>query len=325
MATYRKRGRTWRAEVKLSGNRESNTFDTKASAVAWATAREAEILAGKRGQIVARTVRQAIERYRDNVSPTHKGERWERVRLDKLNRTLPFSGRWIMDVRKDDLADWKDAMLKTLAPASARREYGLLRAVFSAARDEWGWLRESVFDKASPPPAGKPRTRRVSDDEMDRLLLALNYDRGSRPQSATQFIAVASLWALETAMRQGEILGLTRADVSAAGRFARLLTTKNGEGRDVPLSRAAVALLELLPQDRLFPVAPATFDVLFRRARKRAEMDFHFHDIRREATTRLAKRLDVLTLAKMTGHRDVKILLRTYYAPSMADVASLLD
>jgi integrase len=324
MATYRKRGRTWRAEVKLSGNRESNTFDTKASAVAWATQRESEILAGKRGQIVARTVRQALERYRDTVSPTHRGERWERVRLDKLGRTIPFAGRLMLEVRRDDVSSWRDSMLKVLAASSARREYGLCRAVFAVARDEWGWLRDSPFDKVSPPPAGKPRTRRVSDEEMDRLLLSLNYERGMIPESATQYIAVAALWALETAMRQGEVLGLTRANVSAEGRYARLLDTKNGEARDVPLSRAALALLPLL-QDPLFPVTPATFDVLFRRARKRAGLDFHFHDIRREATTRLASKLDVLTLAKMTGHRDVKILLRTYYAPSMADVAALLD
>jgi integrase len=310
--------------VKTGGCRESNTFDTKASAVAWATQRESEILSGKRGQIVARTVRQALERYAEHVSPKHKGARWEKVRLAKLAREVPFAGRWLAAVRREDIAAWRDSM--TLAPASCRREYGLLRAVFAVAVHEWGWIHASPFTGLSPPPEGKPRSQRVSDDELDRLLLALNYERGDVPATASQHIAVACLLALETAMRQGELLSLTRASVNAPGRFVRLVDTKNGEARAVPLSKAALALLELLPGDPLIPVAAATFDTLFRRARRRAGLDAtHFHDLRREATTRLAGKLDVLTLAKVTGHRDVKVLLKTYYAPDISDVAALLD
>lgn len=324
MATYRKRGATWRAEVKQAGRRESNTFATKASAVAWATQREAELLASKRGQIIARTVRQALEEYAERVSPKHRGERWERVRLGKLARTLPFAGRWLETVTRDDVARWRDSMHPALAASSARREYGLLRAVFAVARDEWGWLRASPFDRISPPAEGKPRTRRVTDDEVDRILLALNYERGDVPQTASQFIAVATLLAIETAMRQGELLALTAAAIHLEGRFVRLTNTKNGESRDVPLSRYAVELLRLAPDG--IPVAAGTFDALFRRARKAAGLeDLHFHDLRREATTRLAAKLDVMTLAKMTGHRDVKILLRTYYAPTASDVAARLD
>jgi integrase len=194
--------------------------------------------------------------------------------------------------------------------------------VFAVARDEWGWLRESPFDKLSPPPAGRPRTRRVSDDELGRICLALNYE-GGQPETASQFIALAALLSLETAMRQGEILSLTPADVHLDRRVVRLHDTKNGESREVPLSKAAIAILQITPE---FPVAAPTFDTLFRRARRRAGLDdLHFHDIRREATTRLAAKLDPLTLAKVTGHRDVKILLATYYAPSMTDVASRLD
>jgi integrase len=326
LATSRKRGKTWRFEVKLLGVRESQTFDTKAAGQFWATQREGEILAGKRGQIIPRTVKQAFEQYARVVSPKHRGERWEKVRLTKLTRECPFSGRLMGEVQKADVTDWRDAMLEKLAASSARREYGLVRAVFAMARDEWGWLHKSPFDTVSPPPEGRARTRRVSDDELDRIMLALNYERGLRPETASQFIAAACLFSLETAMRQGEILSLTRDEINAPARFARLSRTKNGDERDVPLSKAALTLIELLPNDFLFPVAAASFDTLFRRARNRAGLaDIHFHDIRREATTRLAKKLDVLTLAKMTGHRDVKIMLRTYYQPDMADVAARLD
>lgn len=49
--------------------------------------------------------------------------------------------------------------------------------------------------------------------------------------------------------------------------------------------------------------------------------DLHFHDLRREALTRLAAKVDVLTLAKISGHRDLRILSSVYYRPSMQDVA----
>ena len=323
MATYRKRGDTWRAEVKLAGVRESATFRGRAQAVAWAIERETEINAGRRGQITHRTVRQALERYAQDVSPRHKGERWERVRLTKLAREIPFAGKRLADVTPAEIAGFRDAQRGVLAPSSIRREFGLLRAVFAVARREWGWLKVSPFEHVKAPAEGKPRTRRVSDAELASIVAALGWD-GAAPKRASHFIAVACRLALETAMRQGELLRLTRADI--AGKVAILTDTKNGTARSVPLSAAARGLLELLPaRGRLLPVAPGSFDTLFRKARRKAGLvDLHFHDLRREATTRLAAKLDPMTLAKMTGHRDLRVLLATYYAPDMETVADSL-
>lgn len=323
MPSYRKRGKTWRAEIVVGDVRESATFPDRARAVAWATKTEGELRAQARGEIIVRSVRQALERYARDVSPTHRGARWERVRLAKLARTLPFRNRKMPDVGKADVAAWRDAMLETLATSSARREFGLLRAVFAVAASEWQWLHRSPFEGVKPPAEGKARSQRVPDAEIASVVAALGYEPGTRPETASQFIAAAVLLAVETAMRKGEILTLDQE--SRRRRVLHLDRTKNGDERDVPLSSRAAALLELLPAEGdLFPVASGTFDTLFRQARDRAGLSFHFHDLRREATTRLAAKLDVLTLAKMTGHRDVKILLRTYYAPSMNDVADRL-
>ena len=35
--------------------------------------------------------------------------------------------------------------------------------------------------------------------------------------------------------------------------------------------------------------------------------------------------LDVMQLAKVSGHRDLRILQAVYYAPSVDDLADLLD
>ena len=308
----------------MRGVRQSETFPDMARARAWARVVEGELGAHARGEVVHRSVWQALERYADEVAPKHRGERWERVRLGKLGRTLPFIRKRMADVTSDDIGRWRDSLAVDLAPASARREYGLLRAVFAVACKEWGMLPRSPFDGVAPPPEGRPRTRGVSDAEAGAIAAALGYVDGAKPETAQHFVALAFLLALETAMRQGEILTLDQE--SKRGRVLHLDRTKNGDERDVPLSTRAAAIVALLPGDGyLFPITSGTCDALFRRARDAAGVDgLHFHDSRREATTRLSRRVDVLTLAKITGHRDVRVLLKTYYAPDMAAVADRL-
>jgi integrase len=131
-------------------------------------------------------------------------------------------------------------------------------------------------------------------------------------------VAVAFLLAIETAMRAGELMSLAPDQVHLSKRYVHLDKTKNGDSRDVPLSKEAVRLFGLLVpyQGRMFQLTSASLDALFRKARDAAGLDdLHFHDTRREATTRLSKRLEVMELAAMTGHRDLKTLLKVYYAP----------
>ena len=49
----------------------------------------------------------------------------------------------------------------------------------------------------------------------------------------------------------------------------------------------------------------------------------HFHDTRHEGITRLAKKLEVLDLARMVGIRDLSILM-VYYKPTATEIAERL-
>lgn len=340
MATFRRRGKRWLAEIKLAGVRECATRATKAEAASWAREREADILAHRQGRIVARSVRQALSRYEKEVSPTHRGARWEQLRLAKLARSLPFVDRPLAEVTASDIAAWRDAAITgrlvdraedgsakverpAIEPASVRRELVLLRGVFEACRRDWGWLRANPCSGVRWPSAGRPRDRRISDAEVEAILLGLDYERGSVPTRTPHRAAVAFLLALETAMRAGEICGLRPEDVDRGARAVSLRATKNGDRRRVPLSRAALELLALVPDG--VGITPASLDVHFRRARDRAGiLDLHFHDARHEAITRLARRLDVLDLARMIGHRDLKSL-QVYYNATPAEIAARLD
>ena len=151
----------------------------------------------------------------------------------------------------------------------------------------------------------------------------------TKPELVTQRVALALLFAIETAMRAGEICGLTWNDIYLTKRIAHLPITKNGSSRDVPLSKRAIEIIEKLKgidEKSVFNVDAKTLDVLFRRARDKCEIeDLHFHDTRREALTRMSKKVPVEMLAKISGHKDLRILLNVYYRPEMSDIASMLD
>ena len=48
-----------------------------------------------------------------------------------------------------------------------------------------------------------------------------------------------------------------------------------------------------------------------------------FHDLRHEATTRLAEKLQLHELMRVTGHKDTRMLVR-YYHPRAEDLAKKL-
>jgi len=128
-------------------------------------------------------------------------------------------------------------------------------------------------------------------------------------------------------MRAGEICGLVASEI--VGRTATLRHTKNGTKRGVPLSRLAAELLRVLPEvlkeEPIFGITARSLDALFRKAKKRALIeDGTFHDTRHLAITRLAKKLNVLDLARMVEHRDLR-QLQVYYNETAETMATRLD
>lgn len=319
MASIRRRGTKWRAEVYRDGKRQSGTFPTKGQAVAWAQQAEAELVGDA---LPDHTLGEAFKRYAREVSPTKRGERWETLRLALLGRD-PVASVSLPRLRAADIAAWRDRRLQIVSGASVRREMNLLQSVLKKCRKEWGWLASDPLADVDRPPNPASRKRRIPQDEIDRLILALGYD-GGVPVTISDRVAMAFLFAIETAMRSGEILGLRWADVR--GSFVVLPVTKNGDRREVPLSPYAQDLLALLPRnaDTCFGLESAQRDALFRKARDRAQIpNLHFHDSRAEAIWRLSKHFDVMELARVIGHRDLKSLL-FYYETSAAELAARL-
>lgn len=320
MASYERRGKAWRARLHIGGQRETATFPTKAEAVAWATQREAELI-GER--LPDHSVKDALRRFANDVAPLHRGEKWERDRLRALERDVLSLVR-LPALRPSHVAEWRDRRLRAVQPASVAREMNLLRSVLEIARREWGWLRTNPAKEVTRPRSPASRKRRIAAGEIGRLIFAFGLSEGLTAQTAMHRTGLAFLFALETAMRAGEILGLTWPDVRE--KAVRLPRTKNGDLREVPLTLRAREILATLPKGEgpVFQLEAGTRDALFRKARDRAEIpNLRFHDTRAEAIWRLSKKLDVMELARIIGHRDLRSLM-IYYETSADSLADRL-
>jgi integrase len=342
MASITKYKDGWRVFVAVDGKRKTKTFPTKREAAAWASAEERAIRENKtKPEAERHTVRDMLTRYSKEVTPKKKGWRPERLRIAAFVRDFPMlADKRLADINTPDLAAWRDARLagffgpdgKKVAPvssASVLRDMSWLSNAFKIARDEWHWIEHKPFDGLRMPHKPAPRDRRVSPVEVKRICRRLGYVTGKAPATKQQEVALAFLVGLRSAMRAGEILSLGKGNLDLTRRVATVAHKTQhltGKPRHVPLTRHAIRLLRsVASRDRCFTLSATTLDALFRKARDQLLIEgLHFHDTRAEALTRLARRVDVMTLAKISGHKDLSILQNTYYRETAEEIAARL-
>ena len=332
MATFRKRigpgGRTvWQAQIIRRGyERQYRTFDTKAESEAWAYTIESEIARGvfvSRAEAEATTLREALDRYRLEVSCKKKSAGRERSTIAAWQDS-PLGSRMLATIRgKDIAAAIQNMAARGLKPNSVRIYLALLSHLFNVARTAWGM--ESLTNpvdlvKGQRPKLPRGRDRRLVDDELPRLLTAAQAYGGD--------IGPLIAWAIETAMRRGEIAAMRWEHLDIEGRVLLLPDTKNGTPREVPLSKAAQAVLDGLPRrpdGRVWGMRPDSISQAFERVCKAADIEgLTFHDLRHEATSRLfEKGLGDMRVAAITGHKTYQMLKR-YTHLRARDLAPLL-
>lgn len=330
MATYEPRHGGWRAKIRIVGHpSESDTFKTKAQAVAWATVREQEIRDGAAGKALKRTLRQAVEKFIEDIIPTHRSGPMEERRLNVMLRTLPAQ-KQLSEVTVAELTAWRTQRSKEVSAGTVLREFSLLQSVFEHARRDWQWITVNPAKDVRKPSKPQSRKRIIAEGERDKLLDSLSYFDDAPIATLNQQIGLMLLLSLETGMRAGELTDLTWRRVNIQGRFVSLVETKNGDQRDVPLSKRAVELLERakgIDKAKVFTVAAPSRDALFRYARRRAGLDdINFHDARHTAATRIGKagRLTLLEFCAMFGWRDPRHAM-IYFNATASELAHKLD
>lgn len=313
MAYIRKYRSKWRAEVQRHGERATHTADTKREAQAWALQKEAEINAGS--GMGSKSLASAVSHYLTTVSPTKRDGAvdWERRRFDGV---LDHFGREVRlgDITSDSIGRWRDKRLETVSGSTVQREANLLRNLFTLAHDEWRWIDRNPFKGVRLPKENLARHQLWRWQQIRRVLRAGQVS-GGKIGEVTEAFHIA----LRTSMRLAEAL---RAP-EEFDYLSRVVTlqTKTQRRAEIPIGRIAAKLLNRSP----FTVGPNEASVLFSKlTRSLMISDLTFHDARATALTLLAKKVDVMVLARISQHRDINLLHRVYYRTTAQDIAAKL-
>lgn len=327
MAQINKRGSSWRCRIRRNGYPAlSKTFGSKFAADQWARTIESEMDRNvflDRTEADKNTLGDLLNRYKREVTPQKRGAKNEVYRIGKLLAD-PLSSFRISALSASHLAKWRDQRMADVSGDTCIRDLSLISHVLETARREWGVsISENPVKFVRKPKPNQSRDRRLREGEERRLLDALSVTQVraangcfSENSARNRSLRPIVLLALETAMRQGEIVGLMWCNIDLARRVAVLPMTKNGERRAVPLSSKAVEVFESLPRSNsgqvFYEVTCEAVKRGFSRAVKRAGiLDLRFHDLRHEATSRLFELgLNIMEVSSITGHKTLQMLKR---------------
>ena len=331
MASIQKRGNYWRVQIRKTGYPAlSATFDTKVEANLWA-AKEEKRLAEQTPAQVVRQIRDqdyrlqdAFDRYLVEILPGKKPTTQERDKgsIRRLCRDYGAVALAKIDgqMLSGMIRQWQGS---GLGANSIRLYLAHLSHLYNIARKEWGMVDLiNPVELVRKPKLPQGRDRRLIGDEEERLLSAC---AAMNPELAD----IVTL-AIETAMRQGEILGLEWRHVHWLDHTAYLPDTKNGTARLVPLSERAEAALQRQQQRATGkdgkglhlsqPAGPArvwryTNDGMrasYTKAMQKAGIvGLTFHDLRHEATSRFCEKgIPILTVQAITGHKSTQMMKR---------------
>lgn len=313
MATIRKRREKYEVQIRRSGLRQmSRSFHRLSDAKEWA--RQMEVRADRRDLpadarvLAGLTLADLVNRYRDMVCTGKRGGAIERIVLAAFLRH-PICKRRLTEITPADFAKYRDDRLKQVKPATLKRQLAPIRNLFNVARDEWELpIVENPAAKIRLDAKDQRRERRLRPGEEARLIkIAAN----CRNPLMVPIIQLA----IETGMRRGEIVAIRRQHFDMKGSALLIPETKNGDARTIPLTRKAAAILQRRTDpadDRLFPISANALRLNWQRLKRRARIDdLRFHDLRHEAISRFfEKGLTIPEVALISGHRDMKMLLR---------------
>ncbi len=331
----------YRARKLADGKRITRTFESAKQAAHWLADIETDQRRGvyvDRQEAERQKLGDIVQRYEIEVlgeDSEKRGAEKERGHL-KVVRDDEVCRISMAELGSGDLAKFRDRMRRAeYAPATIVRRLNLIQTIIEHARREWGIHLVSNPAKMVKRPAGADRKRdrvfalprqmpggsKTSENEIteeELLLSACDAD-------SNRWVGPIVRFAIQTAMRQGEIIGLLWTDIDLERRIATVrgaqgMVTKNGDVRDVPLSGEAVSILKAAWDQsgtgkRVFLIDQNVLKMRYRRVVERAGIkDLTFHDLRHVATSRLAKiYTNPLELKRVTGHKDLKSLDRYFH------------
>ncbi len=291
-AQARNKARKLRSEVELEGN----PAERKAAKKAVPTYAEL----AKQHIEHAKTYQKRPENT-EAVLRVHLIPRWGSLRLD--------------EIKQQDVARWLAEKRKELAPATVEKLRMILGRSFAlAASWELPGAERNPVKGISRPRFNNARERFLSAAEADRLLEA------AAQSTNPQLLAIIHLLML-TGARKSELLNADWRNLDLERKAWFIPDSKTGKPRHVPLSKAAISVIEDLPRfdgcPYLLPNPKTrkpynTIKRAWATARDTAKLgDFHLHDLRHSAASFMINGgVDLFTVGRILGHADHQSTMR---------------
>jgi integrase len=306
----------FRCHVQVKGTRKSAVWEKETEAKRWGKRTEAELQDAPKERKDF-TFIDACEKYKTEISAKKDGGKWEILRLDAFARY--FGDVLLSDINQPEMAKWRDDRLISVSGSTVQRERNLLSNVFTVAKNEWHWMDNKPFEGVSMPKHNDSRESLYDWRKIKRILRFLNYEQGKKPETQYQQVALAFMIGLHTSLRASEILRVNKDSLNEATRVIRV-KTKTMKMANVPITKRALKVCKLAD----FTISAQMLDALFRKARDATMVgDYTFHDSRAFCLTMLARKVDVLTLSKISMHKDLKMLMK-YYRETPEQIAGRL-
>lgn len=257
----------------------------------------------KQGKLIKDLCKAYIERH----AVKKKSAQDDITRIDRF--IIPAWGNLLAtNIKRADVAALHTKLGKH-GRYQANRVYSLLSKMFNLAR-VWGFVPEDHVNPCFGIEKFKEekRDRFVSHEEFPRLAEAINAELNQS--------VVAAIWLyLLTGLRKEELLNLKWSDIDMTRKELKLTDTKNGKAHYLPLSIAAIDILNQTPriEDNPYVIVgknPGCHLVNiakpWERIRKAAGLeDVRLHDLRRTVGSWLAQSNNSLHLiGKVLNHSN---------------------
>lgn len=253
---------------------------------------------------------------------------------------------------EDDIRDHAEVRIRTVAPATVNHDigylHGALKYVRAARRDCKGIIAHVIPDvrpflvKNGYVSKSVARTRRPTDDEIERLLAYFAVQPKIMAENYIYAMQDIIAFALVSSRRRGEICRITHSDIDwnhkdeqgnpAPMYLVRKMKhpTKKDHQKRFPLFPELAEIILRQPRkpgdDRIFPFNPRSVGAAYTRAKQALGIEnLRFHDNRREAITNWLKKLSPHQVRHfVSGHDSVKMIESNYDATNPADGHSLV-
>lgn len=292
-----------------------------------------------------KTLSDLLDRYINEYSVPNKAPNTVKGDKSMVKDMKEFFGdKLLKNVTPSLISDYKAKCREEgLSAASINHRRTLLHRAFKLAVREWEWSQTNPVEKVSRDKVRNERDRWLTREEENRLIenCVLHPTLKENKTEPRYWLQEVVVFALNTGMRQDEILSLEWPNVDLFRKTVTVMRSKNGEKRTIPLNQKTFELLKEKAKVRhirsSYVFTSETGTKILRRnllrafynVLERAKIeDFRFHDLRHTFATRLAQAgVDIYKIAKLLGHKDIKMTQRYshHYPESLRDGVEVLD